>query len=306
MDERRQWHRWFGMCWTDFFTGLPVTVEMEKDLSIKQQFLDVVIVRKGADPIPRRPPDGFEELAAHNLISFKSFQEPLDGWALKELVGHYVNYRKQVSPDFDHLLPEEDFRLFAVCVRSPEKLAKGCALDTVQPGVYRIAFFDSALRLVVVNELPEAEHNAMLYLFSYQQDRLDYGGRHYRRYCPDTSTFLVQLYAKYAQEGFDVPFTYEQGIQEAVAEILRDMPTEALRKAVPVEKLLEAVPVEKRLEGVPAEVLLPHVPPEKRVEGMSGEELLRALSPERQEELRRLLRASAPPVATEKPPSDPA
>jgi hypothetical protein len=33
---------------------------------------------------------------AHNLISFKSFQESLDAWSLKELVGHYVNYRKQL------------------------------------------------------------------------------------------------------------------------------------------------------------------------------------------------------------------
>jgi hypothetical protein len=60
---------------------------------------------------------GFEELAAHNLVSFKSYQEALDGWALLELLCHYVNYRKQVSPSMQDLLPEEDFRLFAVRVR---------------------------------------------------------------------------------------------------------------------------------------------------------------------------------------------
>jgi len=37
--------------------------------------------------------EGLEELAAHNLITFKSHQEALDDWALKELTGHYVNYR---------------------------------------------------------------------------------------------------------------------------------------------------------------------------------------------------------------------
>ena len=47
-DALRDWHRLFGLLLTDFFTGLPFTVELERDLS-EQQFLDVVIVRRGAD-----------------------------------------------------------------------------------------------------------------------------------------------------------------------------------------------------------------------------------------------------------------
>jgi len=81
-------HRLFGLSWIDFFQGTTVTVETEIDLSLKQQFLDVVLIRKGPEPIPRRLPDGFEALAAHNLVTFKSHQEALDGWALCELVGH--------------------------------------------------------------------------------------------------------------------------------------------------------------------------------------------------------------------------
>src|SRR5947208_9339915 len=105
---------------------------MEKDLSLKQQLLDVVLIRKGPGALPRRPPDGFEELAAHNLVSFKSYQEALDGWALNELVGHYVNYRKQASPTMQELLPEADFRLFAVCVRFPRALAGQVTLEAIQ------------------------------------------------------------------------------------------------------------------------------------------------------------------------------
>jgi len=33
-------------------------------------------------------PDGFEDLAKHNLLTFKSHRESLGGWALCELVGH--------------------------------------------------------------------------------------------------------------------------------------------------------------------------------------------------------------------------
>jgi hypothetical protein len=43
----RDWHRLFGLLLTDFFTGSPFVVEVERDLSVQQQLLDVVIVRRG-------------------------------------------------------------------------------------------------------------------------------------------------------------------------------------------------------------------------------------------------------------------
>src|SRR5712692_2455901 len=107
------WHRLFGLMLTDFFIDSPFIVELEKDLSLKKQLLDVVILRRGEGRFAGQLPDGFEDLAAHNLITFKSHQEALDDWALKELTGHYVNYRKQVSPSLQRLLPEEQFRLYA-------------------------------------------------------------------------------------------------------------------------------------------------------------------------------------------------
>src|SRR5262245_40373404 len=122
MEMQRPWHRLFGLSLVDFFRGTPVTVELEKDLSFKQQLLDVVLIRKTSAALPCRLPDGFEELAPHNLVTFKSYQEALDGWALSELIGHYVNYRKQVSISMQELLPETDFRLFAVSVRFPQGL----------------------------------------------------------------------------------------------------------------------------------------------------------------------------------------
>src|SRR6202011_6026171 len=91
-DALRDWHRLFGLLLTDFFTDSPFTVEIERDLSQQQQLLDVIILRRGRGRMPVRPPDGLENLAAHNLITFKSHRETLDGWAMKELIGHYVAY----------------------------------------------------------------------------------------------------------------------------------------------------------------------------------------------------------------------
>ena len=118
-DALRDWHRLFGLLLTDFFTGLPFTVEVERDLSEQQQFLDVVIVRRGEGNSSVRLPDGLDDLLEHNLITFKSHHESLDAWAMKELMGHYVAYRKLVSKSPAELLPEEIFRLYAVCAAFP-------------------------------------------------------------------------------------------------------------------------------------------------------------------------------------------
>src|SRR5947209_10560917 len=129
MSEPRPLHRLFELAWIDFLQGTPIAVDPERDLSLKQQFLDLILIRKHPGPIPRPLPDGFEDLVEFNLITFKSHHEALDGWALCELVGHYVNYRKQSSPSQDGLLPEADYRLFAVCARFPQNLAQTVPLN---------------------------------------------------------------------------------------------------------------------------------------------------------------------------------
>src|SRR5690242_12984142 len=55
----RDWHHLFGLLLTDFFTDSPFTVDVERDLSQQQQFLDVVILRrKRGQKMPVRLPDG--------------------------------------------------------------------------------------------------------------------------------------------------------------------------------------------------------------------------------------------------------
>ena len=59
-DERealRDWHRLFGLLLSDFFSGSPFVVEVERDLSVQQQLLDVTIVRRGKGPFVGRLPD---------------------------------------------------------------------------------------------------------------------------------------------------------------------------------------------------------------------------------------------------------
>lgn len=252
MPEQRPLHKLFGLSWLDFFEGTSFAVEMEKDLSIKQQRLDLVIVRQGKEPLTRTPPDGFEDLATHNLVTFKSYQEPLDAEALQELIAHYVNYRKQVSPSFDAPLPAADFRLYAVCVRVPENLMKECPLQRLREGVYELNAVGLSIRIVVVHQLPQAQQNAMLQMFSVRQEQLRYGKEQWRPNSLQISTLLLKFWKAYREDP-DMHAKLQEFYRETIEELLNELPPEELRK---------------------------HLTPAERVEGLSSEELLKALSPE--------------------------
>jgi hypothetical protein len=54
--QKTDWHRLLGMIFTDFFTDSAWNVELEKDLSVKRQLLDIIILRQDSgkfiDPLP--------------------------------------------------------------------------------------------------------------------------------------------------------------------------------------------------------------------------------------------------------------
>src|SRR5436305_8939306 len=200
----RDWHRLFGLLLTDFFSGSPFVVEVERDLSVQQQLLDVVIVRRGRGRFAGRLPDGLEGLQAHNLITFKSHREALDGWALKELVGHYVAYRKLVSPSASGMLPEDHFRLYTVCARFPHNLSGQVPWQGRQAGVYDCRWGTDDVRVIVAGELPREPHNAPLHLFSAAPELVDFGGGAYRPRSEKTSLLPDQFSARIRGEGVDV------------------------------------------------------------------------------------------------------
>jgi hypothetical protein len=104
-------------------TDSPFVVEVERDLSVQQQLLDGVMVRRGSGEFSGRLPDRLQGLRANNLITFKPHREPLDAWAMLELIGHYVAYRKLVSPSTSDLLPDDHFSLYAVRPLFPQTLS---------------------------------------------------------------------------------------------------------------------------------------------------------------------------------------
>jgi hypothetical protein len=125
-----------------------------------------------------------------------------------------------------------------------------------------VRHFTGVIRLVVVHELPQEDHNALLHLFSARADLLRYGATHYRVRSEETSTLLVQLFDRYRLEGALMPDLLEQLARETIEELLKELP---------VEKRLKGLPPEERLKGLSAE---------ERLKGLSVDDLLAALSPE--------------------------
>ncbi len=248
------WHRIFGMALTQYLAGSAWQVEVEVDLSLRQQRLDVVILRRAADGPQPHWPDGFGAPAAYNLLTFKALQDPLDDWALKELAAHGVNYRKLVSPDPDRLLPEADFRLLAASMRFPRALAERVALQPQGPGTYDVQWGTDTVRVLVLREMPEADQNLVWNLFSGDPARIAAAFQRLQPQRRTWSSLVNDLLAHYGLEGMPMPYTME--------DYERDVAQNVLEKMTP-EQLLARLTPEQRLAGLTPEQLLAGLSPEQ-------------------------------------------
>jgi hypothetical protein len=197
-------------------------------------------------------------------VTFKSHQEALDAFTLEELIGHGVNYRKQNGPSPQELLPRQDLRLYAVCVRFPHNLMQQLDAQPLRPGVYEVRYFGLSLRLVVVRELPCQEHNALLHLFSARTDLVRYGAQHYPLRSSQTSTLLIQLIRSYLTEGQLMPDQLEEFARQTIDELLRKLPAEERLKGLSPEERLKGLSPEERLADLSMDEVLATLPPQQR------------------------------------------
>lgn len=276
MDEAtalRDWHRLFGLLLTDLFTDSPFVVEIERDLSQQQQFLDVVVVRRHRGAFAERLPDGLDDLTAHNLITFKSHRETLDDWAMKELIGHYVAYRKLVNRSPSELLGEDEFHLYAVCARYPHNLSGQVPWRERQAGVYDCSWGTDTVRVVIAGQLPREAHNAPLHLFGTAPELVRFGQGAYRQHSEVTSLLLTQLFEGFQGEEFSMSYT--------MADFKRDFFRERLARLTPEEQrdvlaslspdVLALLPPEM-FRSLPSEVFQT-LPLEQRLAGLSEDQL---------------------------------
>jgi hypothetical protein len=233
------WHRLFGLLLMDYFSDRGFTVELEKDLSLKRQYLDVVIVEQKDKEVDLLDIcDGFDNLCKHNLLSYKSKRQSLNLWAIEELIGHYVNYRKQSKVKGD------DIRLYAVSTRYPTQLLSAVCANEVMSGVYEIRVLSRDIRILVLSRLPLAQRNAVMAFFSFDSGKVKFALENYRWHMDDGSTVINQLLEKYSLEGITMPYTMEQFRKEYVKAHLGDLDPEERLKGLRAEERLKGLKVE--------------------------------------------------------------
>jgi hypothetical protein len=279
MTKYRHWHRLFGITLLDYFSGSNYTVELENDLSLQKQLLDVLILKQPQGRQLDQLPDGLDNLATYNLLTYKSHHEPLDSWAWKELVGYYTNYRKQI-PVGKHktLRPESDFQLYAVCTHYPQQLATQFRLTKVQQGVYELACLDSRIRIIVTRKVPRQPRNTLWQLFSGVVTHFRYAQQHHQWQDANTSSLVNQLYQHYQLEEVFMSYTMAdfhrdskrfliKQVKDNLDTVLEELTPEIVKRLTPEQRLQELTPAQ-RLKGLT---------PEQRLNGLSPEEFLKRL-----------------------------
>jgi len=259
-----EWHKIVGITLVDFFSNTNYSVEIEKELEIPQ-FLDFLVVKENNinEKDSLLLPDGMENLSQYNLLTFKSLRQPLDRWAIDELICYYVLYRKIISPSPDKLLPEKNFRLFGIATRYPEKLSREVSLNEIKNGVYRMNHGDQPVDIIVISKLPKTRENALFHMFSTKSDHISFGLGEYKWKRNDLKYLVIkEMYQRLKEEGIQMSYTVEDFKREVA------------------KNSLHTLSVKDRLEGLRPEDVFNMFQPEDRLRGLGPEDRLRGLGPE--------------------------
>ena len=285
-NPNRDWHRLLGMFITVHFYGSPYEVEVEKDLTIRKQLLDIIIIKRYKDSGFNLYPAGLENMSKHNLISYKSIHESFTVWSLMELIGHYVNYRKQTSKSLSNLLPEEDYKLYGLTTHEPTQLMGKLKWKGVSQGVYDIECVGMNVRLIVLSKIPKSANNELWRLFSARAEVVEEAISHYQEIYLNSehSVLMQQLYEFYLKEKLPMTYTLEQFKKDFVISHLREIPTEEVLKQYSPEEIKQYSPKELLKQYSPEEVLKQYSPKEV-LKQYSLQDLLEGLSPETLERL---------------------
>ncbi len=250
---RIKWHRLFGVTLIDYFTHSNYEVELEKELSLKKQYLDIAIIKKRVGTPLKNMPVGLETLAEYNLMTYKSLHEPLDDWAIEELIGYYSNYRKIISPSLQKLLPNKQFKLYAICTRYPTKLLSNDMLMTpLATGIYNVIWGKRTITIIVLSLVAKEIHNALWKLFSGNKEGFIFGSDHYQWKCKEEEGALNQLYRLYKIKGGKMSYTMEDFTKDYMKEHLHVLDVHDRLQGMAASDRLKGMAASDRLQGMSA------------------------------------------------------
>ncbi|MCI5151367.1 MAG: hypothetical protein D3916_18625, partial [Candidatus Electrothrix sp. MAN1_4] len=118
------------------------------------------------------------------------------------------------------------------------------------------------IRLIVLNEIPHAKHNAIWHLFSGIPGEVEFAARQYRGKTQEISTVLNDLFDNYNLEGFPVSYT------------MKDFQKDYVRKH------LGMLSPDDRLKGLSPDEVLDSFSPDEVLDRFSPDDRLKGISPE--------------------------
>ena len=175
-EKSANWHRLLGLILHPLFDRMGGDTKVEIDLSFKTQRADIITVRRETDgwKDPSLPEDFwrvFDSFNDHNIITFKSYSEVFNGYAMEELYGHLINYGKVEN------VAHEKINLYAIVHHYPRdlltpflaaglaKVSKADEVYDLEPGVLK------PVRIIVCR----TTDNPLLALFSNDKDTVFQG-----------------------------------------------------------------------------------------------------------------------------------
>jgi len=258
------WHRLFGMALIDLFTHSEYQVDLGFYTAMKLPFLAMVSRRIPLRESPPAPPlpEGFLNLARHNLLTYKSPSETLNILSLTELVAHYTRYRQQVTGDREQLIAEEEFRLYAISTHYPINL--GPLLTKCQEGIYEVTLVHP-IQVLVLSQLPKTPSYAFWHLFSANLENVRFGRTHYQWRQPTLSSLANHLLERYSKEDDKEE---KLGAPYMVINRMRNYTKEHL----------QTLTVHERLAGLSPTEVLQYFSPEQRLRGRLPDDIEAYLS----------------------------
>ncbi len=142
-------------------------------------------------------------------------------------------------------------------------------MTKVQDGVYDIHRGSDDIRLIVLNEIPHAKHNAIWHLFSGIPGEVEFAARQYRGKTQEISTVLNTLFENYNMEGLPVSYTMK--------DFQKDYVKNHLGLLAPDDRLKGLSPND-RLKGLSPNDRLKGLSPGDRIKGLSLSERLKGIS----------------------------
>jgi len=223
--EKVNWHRLWGLMMSPLFERLGCETIVELDLSIKIQRLDMVVVIK-QEPfdynlLKHEYYEGFENLNKHNLLSFKSFREVFNTFALEEFYGHFINYKKEKNISDDNIV-----NLYAITHHLPKELFERYQNTNFLECIKENEIYDLKILTPVRFIITKNSKHPVLGLFSdsvnqikLSRERLEEDGW----LIEQVSSYLGKLYNYYNLEGVNMPYTKEMFLKDNYPKIYRQV-----------------------------------------------------------------------------------